>query len=67
MKSYEFLFWAYNVIWIVISGYLLTMVFRMRGLDERLGRLERELERDSQDCPRPQGVSAFERVVGHDP
>ena len=49
MKSYEFLFWAYNVIWIVISGYLLTMVFRMRGLDERLGRLERELERDSQD------------------
>ena len=49
LKSYEFLFWAYNVIWIVISGYLLTMVFRMRRLDERLGRLERELERESGD------------------
>ena len=49
MKSYEFLFWAYNVIWIVISGYLLTMVFRMRHLDARLGRLERELEREARD------------------
>ena len=49
MKSYEFLFWAYNVIWIVISGYLLTMVFRMRRIGERLGRLERELERDVED------------------
>ena len=49
MKNYEFLFWAYNVIWIVISGYLLTMVFRMRRIDERLGRIERELQRDSQD------------------
>ena len=49
MKSYEFLFWAYNVIWIVISGYLLTMVFRMRRIDERLGRIERELERDVED------------------
>ena len=49
MKSYEFLFWAYNVIWIVLAGYLLMMVFRMRRIDERLGRLERELERDSAD------------------
>ena len=49
MKSYEFLFWAYNVIWIVISGYLLTMVFRMRRICERLGRLEREMERDVED------------------
>lgn len=49
MKSYEFLFWAYNVIWIGISGYLLTMVFRMRRVDERLVRIERELERESRD------------------
>ena len=49
MKSYSFLFWAYNVIWIVIAGYLLTMVFRMRRLDERLGRLEREIERETAD------------------
>jgi CcmD family protein len=49
LKSYEFLFWAYNVIWIVIAGYLLAMVLRMRRIDERLGRLERELERESGD------------------
>jgi CcmD family protein len=49
LKSYEFLFWAYNVIWIVLAGYLLTMVLRMRRLDERLGRLEQELERQSSD------------------
>ena len=46
MKSYDFLFWAYNVIWLVIAGYLLLMVMRMRRIDDRLGRLERELERD---------------------
>ncbi|HXV75215.1 MAG TPA: CcmD family protein [Candidatus Polarisedimenticolaceae bacterium] len=46
MKSYDFLFWAYNVIWLIIAGYLLSMVMRMKRLDERLGRLERELERD---------------------
>lgn len=47
MKSYDFLFWAYNVIWLVIAGYLLLMMVRMKRLDKRLGRLERELDRDA--------------------
>jgi CcmD family protein len=46
VKSYDFLFWAYNVIWLVIAGYLLMMMLRMKRLDKRLGRLERELDRD---------------------
>jgi CcmD family protein len=47
VKSYDFLFWAYNVIWLVIAGYLLLMMVRMKRLDKRLGRLERELDRDA--------------------
>ena len=47
MKSYAFLFWAYNVIWLVLAGYLLAMMLRVRRLGDRLARLERELERDS--------------------
>ena len=47
MKSYAFLFWAYNVIWLVLAGYLFSMMLRVRRLGDRLARLERELERDS--------------------
>ena len=43
--SYPFLFWAYNVIWIVLAGFLLSMLLRMRGLQRKLERVERELER----------------------
>ena len=49
MKNFDFLFWAYNVIWLVIAGYLLTMVLRMRRLDQRLDRVEREIERTAGD------------------
>jgi hypothetical protein len=47
VKSYAFLFWAYNVIWLVLAGYLLSVMLRVRRLSDRLARLERELERDS--------------------
>jgi CcmD family protein len=49
LKSYDFLFWAYNVIWLVIAGYLLMMVTRMKRIDQRLGRVERELDRTGND------------------
>lgn len=52
MKSYAFLFWAYNVIWLVLAGYLLSVMLRVRRLSDRLARLERELERDSRGGPR---------------
>jgi hypothetical protein len=45
VKSYAFLFWAYTTIWIGIAAFVLGGLLRMRRLDERLARLERELDR----------------------
>ena len=42
MKSYAFLLWAYNVVWIGIAGYLLCLGLRLRRIDRRLENLERE-------------------------
>ena len=47
MKSYDFLFWAYNVIWAGIAGFLLFVLLRLRRTERRLDRVERELERES--------------------
>jgi CcmD family protein len=44
LNSYVFLFWAYNVVWIGIAGYLLFLGSRLRRLDRRLQALERETE-----------------------
>ena len=44
MKSYAFLFWAYNVIWVGLAGYLLFVIVRLARLDRRLARLERDQE-----------------------
>ena len=43
MKSYTFLFWAYNVVWLGLAGYLLMLFTRVRRVDRRLEGLEREL------------------------
>ena len=45
MKSYWFLFWAYNVIWAGLSGFLLLLILRLRRVDRRLDGVEREFER----------------------
>jgi CcmD family protein len=47
MKNYEFLFWAYNVIWIGIASYLLLLFLRIRRVDRRLDGVERELSERS--------------------
>jgi CcmD family protein len=44
LKSYEFLFWAYNVVWLGIAGFLLFLIMRLRRIDRRLERLEREID-----------------------
>jgi len=49
VKSYAFLYWAYNVIWLVLAGYLLFLMLRLRRLDGRLTRLEREIERGTNE------------------
>lgn len=45
MKNYAFLFWAYNVFWIGLAGYVVSLVFRLRRVSDRLDRLERGLAR----------------------
>jgi CcmD family protein len=45
LKSYAFLFWAYNVIWIGLAAYIALLFARIRRVDRRLVGLERELER----------------------
>ena len=44
MKTYSFLFWAYNVVWIGIAAYVATLLVRMGRLSSRLDRLERRLD-----------------------
>lgn len=46
MKSYSFLFWAYNVVWIGLAAYVTWLLVRLRRANERIDRLERKLERD---------------------
>lgn len=45
MKTYPYLFWGYNVIWLGIAGYLLFLVVRLRRMARRLDRVESELNR----------------------
>jgi len=45
VKSYVFLFWAYNVIWFGIAGFILFVHLRVRGAEGKLERLENEIQR----------------------
>jgi CcmD family protein len=44
MKSYDFLFWAYNVVWASLAVFLLLLFRRLGRTTRRLERLERELK-----------------------
>ncbi len=43
MKSYSFLFWGTNVVWLGIAAYVGYLFVRVRAVDVRLERLERRL------------------------
>lgn len=45
MKSYSFLFWAYNVVWLGLVAYVMFLFLRLRRASRRLDNVERELER----------------------
>jgi CcmD family protein len=47
VKSYNFLFWAYNIIWVGLTLYVALTFARLRKVESRLDGLERELNRDS--------------------
>ncbi len=39
----DFLFWAYNVVWIAIVAYVAFLMVRLGRIRDRLDRLERRL------------------------
>jgi len=43
LKSYAFLFWAYNVIWAGVAAYLLFLLLRLGRISRRLDTLESEI------------------------
>jgi len=43
LKSYAFLFWAYNVIWAGVAAYLLFLLLRLGRITRRLDTLESEI------------------------
>jgi len=44
LKSYAFLFWAYNVIWLALAGFTLLVMLRLGRVARRLDGVERALE-----------------------
>ena len=45
-EHFPFLFWAYNVIWFLICGYLVTLGVRQRRIEKQIDRLSRSLGAD---------------------
>ena len=45
-QHFPYLFWAYNVIWILICGYLLTLGMRQRRIEKQIDRIRRSLGMD---------------------
>ena len=43
MKNYEFLFWAYAVIWAGLGAFIAFVIFRLGKVDRRVARLERSV------------------------
>jgi CcmD family protein len=43
MKSYDFLFWAYNVIWLSLAVFLVLIFRKLGQTARRVERLEGEL------------------------
>jgi len=42
MKTIEYLFWAYNVIWLCLVAFLALHFVRLRRTHRRLDRVERQ-------------------------
>jgi len=42
-EKFWYLFWAYNIIWALITAYLLTLGFRQRRLRRLIDRLREKM------------------------
>ena len=47
MKNFEFLFWAYNIIWAGIAFYVVFLLLKLRRIDRKIERLERAITREA--------------------
>ena len=45
-QHFPYLFWAYNIIWLLICGYLVAMGVRQRRIETEIARLKRSLGMD---------------------
>ena len=43
MKTIQYLFWAYNVIWLCLVGFLALQFVRLRRTHRRLDRMEHQI------------------------
>lgn len=47
MKTIGYLFWAYNVIWLCLVGFLGLQFVRLRRTHRRLDRIEQQMGREN--------------------
>jgi CcmD family protein len=45
-QHFPYLFWAYNIIWTLIAGYLLMLGLRQRRIKREIDRLKESLKED---------------------
>jgi len=45
-QKFQFLFWAYNIIWLLFGAYLLTLGVRQRRIQRLIERLKESLGGD---------------------
>ncbi len=46
-QHFPFLFWAYNIIWILFAGYLVTLGVRQRSIRKEIQRLSDQLDKEN--------------------
>jgi CcmD family protein len=51
VKGYNFLFWAYTIVWLGIAGYGVFLAMRIRRVDQRLDRIEAGMKRRQSGPP----------------
>lgn len=40
-QHFPYLFWGYNIIWILIGGYVLMLGFRVRKVQRQIDRMKK--------------------------
>jgi len=43
MRNFEFLFWAYNSVWLLLAAYVSYVLFRLDRAERQVQRLEEKL------------------------